>query len=344
MANIKGLPFVYKGVANVEDCRTSEEVMKKAHLDWEVAKANLYCKMPASEDIDLYPGDFIYGADQYGVAENHFGIFRKDCNLVLGVVKDKYVPVQNIEAFKFFDNAIGKNKAIWQTAGCFGKGEKVFVSAKLPNTIVVNGEDPVDNYLVFMTSHDGSTGVKMLLSPIRIVCQNTLNAAIANATNMVSFRHTESIHDNLGVAAELLGVCEKKTQELQEIYTELARKEVNDFTVQKAFAELILSKKEIDAYTSVGFTHENIFRRDWRAIEAADISTKKLNTLCAMEDYYFTGIGQPNWVGTAWGAYNAVTGYFSNVDNTDGQKRMDTLLYGDRSRKIEMIGNLLLAA
>ena len=102
-----------------------------------------------------------------------------------------------IDAFSFFNNAIGRDKAIWQTAGFFGNGERIFVSAKLPDSIYVNGQDPVDNYLVFTTSHDGSSGVKILFTPIRVICENTLNAAIKNATNYVSFRHTASVHKNI---------------------------------------------------------------------------------------------------------------------------------------------------
>ena len=63
-----------------------------------------------------------------------------------------------------------------------------------------------------------------------------------------------------------------------------------------------------------------------------------------MNNYYFSGAGQREILGTAWGVYGAVTGYYANVDNSEGTKRMDSLLYGDKSRKIELAGNLLIAA
>ena len=69
---------------------------------------------------------------------------------------------------------------------------------------------------------------------------------------------------------------------------------------------------------------------------------KKANTLHEMTNYYFNGIGQKEIVGTAWGVYNAVTGFYSNVDNNEGIKRMDTLLFGDRANKIEKVGNYLI--
>lgn len=328
---IKGAPFRYRGAINVEDCTTSLECMQKAGLDWTVAKCKLFAEMPNSKD----------GNVDFKECPNAFGTYRTDFNIPLGVVKERYTPVQNNEAFKFFDGAIGKNKAIWQTAGFFGNGERIFVSAKLPKNIFVNG-DPVDNYLVFTTSHDGSSGVKILFTPIRVVCQNTLNAAIRNAENYVSFRHTSSVHDNLDIAAEILGICDNKMEMLNEQYNEMYKIKVTDEEAHRIFAKTILTDTEISNIVNTGHTVQQIILRDWRAIDDAGISMKKVNTLSEINNYYFMGVGQKEFVGTAWGAYNAITGYYSNVDNATGIKRMDSLLYGDKSRKIEKAGNLVL--
>ena len=186
----KGLPFVYKGAVDVTECKSSAEVMEKACLDWEVAKCEVYSKFPVEEDVmkqqSIYQDHHFMAHDEnlapalYAKIPNGYATYRKDYGIPLGIVKERYTPVQNNEAFSFFDDAIGKNAAIWQTAGYFGMGERIFVSAKLPNTITVKG-DPVDSYLVFTNSHDGSSGVKILFTPIRIVCLNTLNAAIRKA-------------------------------------------------------------------------------------------------------------------------------------------------------------------
>ena len=160
---VKGVPFRTKGAVNVEDCTTSEEVIKKAGLDWSVDKCYIYAAM-----LSNIKDSFNEGGIDYAPIDNTYGIYRTDKNIPLGIVKGRYTTVQNIDAFKFFDKAIGKNKAIWQTAGAFDQGQRIFVSAKLPNNIFVKN-DVVDNYLVFTTSHDGSTGVKILLTPIRVV-------------------------------------------------------------------------------------------------------------------------------------------------------------------------------
>lgn len=340
---VKGKPWNYNGSVNVENCKTAAEVMSAAGLDWNVAKCELVAKMPTHDIYAKEKDSFIMGDSMYKICPNAFATYRTDYNIPLGIVKERYTPVQNIEAFTFFDGAIGKDKAIWQTAGFFGNGERIFVSAKLPKNILVNG-DPVENYLVFTTSHDGSSGVKILFTPIRVVCENTLNAAIATSTNYVSFRHTKSVHGNLDIAAEILGICETRIVALQEQFNIMRKIQMTDDKAQQIFANVILTEDEQFKINQTGHTVGQIITRDWRAIQDSGISMKKVNTLSEINNYYFAGIGQKEILGTAWGVYNAITGYYSNIDNSEGTKRMDSLLYGDKSRKIELAGNLVIAA
>ena len=337
---IKGVPFRYKGAINVEDCKTAEDVMIKAGLDWEVAKCELVAKMPGLTEDNTKLNGFIKGGDFYTEVPNAFATYRTDHNIPLGLVKDRYMPVQNVEAFSFFNNAIGKDKAIWQTAGFFGNGERIFVSAKLPKNILVDG-DPVDNYLVFTTSHDGSSGVKILFTPIRVICENTLNAAIKNATNYVSFRHTASVHKNIDSAIELLGICKEKTEFLSEQYEAMSKIKMTDSDVNKYFLDLILTENEKFALHETGHTPEQLIAKNWQAVEDSGISMKKVNVLHNMREYYEIGPGQKQYLGTGWGAYNAVTGYYSNVDNAEGIKRFDKLVFGSQSIKIQTAGNLI---
>lgn len=338
----KGKPWTYKGAVNVENCKTAAEVMSAAGLDWQVAKCELVAKMHVHDNKPEDNG-FVFGSNNYVECPNAFATYRTDYNIPLGIVKERYTPVQNVEAFTFFDNAIGKDKAIWQTAGFFGMGERIFVSAKLPKNILVQG-DPVENYLVFTTSHDGSSGVKILFTPIRVVCENTLNAAIATSSNYVSFRHTKSVHGNLDIASEILGICDSRIIFLQEKFDFMRKTQIKDEDAQNIFANVILTEDEQFKINQTGHTVGQIITRDWRAIQDSGISMKKVNTLSEINNYYFSGIGQKEILGTAWGVYNAITGYYSNIDNSEGAKRMDSLLYGDKSRKIELAGNLLIAA
>lgn len=339
---VKGVPWSHGLAKNVEDCRTAKEVMKKAGLDWTVAKCELVAKMPIHTDRAENNG-FVFGSNNYVECSNAYATYRTDTNTPLGIVKERYTPVQNIDAFSFFDGAIGKDKAIWQTAGYFGYGERVYVSAKLPKNIYVNG-DPVENYLVFVTSHDGSLGVKILFTPIRLVCSNVLSAAIAESSDYVSFRHTKSVHSNLDIASEILGICEKKIEFLDDKFSFMRKIAMSDTNTQNIFANVVLTNDELSRIKETGHTIGQIITRDWRAIQDAGISMKKVNILSEMNNYYFDGVGQREILGTGWAAYNAVTGYYSNVDSSTGNKRMDSLLFGDKSRKIQLAGNLILAA
>lgn len=339
--SVKGKPWTYKGTVDVSHCKSSADVMAAAKLNWDVAKCELVAKMPNDDIYAMEDDSFVRGDSMYKTCPNAYATYRTDYNIPLGVVKERYTPVQNTAAFTFFDDAIGKNKAIWQTAGFFGKGERIFVSAKLPKNIYVNG-DPVENYLVFTNSHDGTSGVKILFTPIRVVCQNTLNAAIKTTTNYVSFRHTKSVHNSLDIAAEILGICNNRIDELDEQLNDMMKINMSDKQAQQVFANVVLTNDEQYRIEQTGHTIEQIITRDYFAINDAQISMKKVNVISEMNNYYFAGIGQKELVGTGYGVYNAVNGYYSNIDNSEGTKRMDSILYGDKARKIELAGNLVL--
>lgn len=342
--NAKGEPWRYKGAVDVSDCLTSSEVITKAELNWSVDKCELYAKMQVNieNDYDLDKviqetkdeDAHLHGKDIFRNCPNAFATYRTDYNIPLGVVKGKYTPVQNKEAFTFFDDAIGSGKAIWQTAGSFGNGERIFVSAKLPNNILVKG-DPVDNYLVFTNTHDGSSGVKILFTPIRVICRNTLTAAIRTSTNYVSFRHTASVHSNIQLAHEILGICDVRRKEIEQVYNMLAEIKVTDEDVMEFIGKNVISPNEEEVLFETGHSYKELCYRNNAAYEDSGISMRKLNVLSATWDYYNCGVGQKEIMGTAWGAVNAITGYYSNVDNAKDEKRFDSLVFGDKSRKIQ---------
>lgn len=341
MYKVKGKPWDYSGAINVEQYKTAADVISAAGLNWNVAKCKLVAKMEHIDSPSV--NGFEFGGNQYVECPNAYGTYRTDYNIPLGIVKERYTPVQNNEAFNFFNDCIGKDRAIWQTAGFFGNGERIFVSAKLPNDILVKG-DPVENYLVFTNSHDGTSGVKILFTPIRVICQNTLNAAIKTTTNYISFRHTSSVHDNINIAGEILGICKERTELVKEQFNFLANKKMSDIDAVNLFGDIIFTEKEKETIKLTGHTVNQIATRNWIAINDTQISAKKVNAIAEMNNYYFSGVGQREIVGTAWGVINAVSGYYSNVDNNKDTKRMDTLLYGDRANKIALATNLLIAA
>lgn len=342
----RGVPWVYKGVTDVTHCKTSMECMEAAGLNFVVKKCELAAKMNIADDVDRTLDDLleakrkdveahINGKYMYSKLDNAFCTYRDDNHTPLGYVKQRYAIVQNTAAFKFFDNVIGENSAIWQTAGCFGNGERIFVSAKLPQNILVKG-DPVENYLVFVNSHDGSSGVRVLFTPIRVICQNTLNAAIRTSTNSFSIRHTESVYKNIEIAHEILGITKKRIKDTEWTYNILANIKLTDEDVMEYICKNNLTETELEALNTTKHTFKEVVYRNALAINDANISTRKLNVISDTYEYYHGGIGQREIAGTAWGAFNAISGYYSNVDSSaDGTKRMDSLLFNDKAKKLE---------
>lgn len=331
--NVNGLPWSSGIGVDVKDCTTSKEVMEKAGLNFTVEKCDLYAQMPFSiygnNDINEIGGDFAYNAKIYRNCPNGYATYRTDKNIPLGVVKQKYEVVQNMDAFNFFDDAIGPGKAVWQYAGMFGYGERIFVAAKLPITTMVKG-DPVENYLVFSNSHDGSTSINILFTPVRVFCTNCLKAAFKDADSYIRVRHTKTVQERLQRGSEILRVACNYAEDAQQLYECLATINMSDDQVMKYLADINLTETEIEALNL--FDDKNgyrkLFARDYLTMERTGISTRKANQIINMFEYYLDGIGQKEIAGNAWGAYNAVTGFYSNVANLSGAKRMDSLLYG----------------
>ena len=145
----------------VEDAPTSDDAIKIAKLDWKVTQVPVM-----SNRIEI---------------PNYFCNFREDINMPLGIVKGRYKVVQNNEAFDFVDNIIGNDKieCCYETAGSLFNGKKIFLLVKLPNKELLG--DDVENYLFFTNSHDGSSALTAGITNVRVVCNNTLQMALAGA-------------------------------------------------------------------------------------------------------------------------------------------------------------------
>lgn len=331
----KGLPWAHGIGTLVKGCTTSQEVMETAKLDWQVDKCQLVAKMPfrldsvkIGEDGRIQDG-FAYGGNVYRDCDGAYATYRTDLNIPLGLVKSKYHVVQNTEAFEFFDEVIGKDKAQYEYAGAFGQGHKIFVTAKIPVETRVD-KDPINNYLVFSNNHDGGGSVSIMFTPIRVFCTNCLNFGITKADSYIRIRHTESAKQKLDSGARILKIACEYATSAQEVYQALSKVSIKDEKVLEYICGLILTSDEFIRVMQYdpknGF--EKIRQINYLALEATNISTRKANQIATMYKYYFTGVAQEEIVGNLWGAYNCITGYYSNVANLEGEKRMDSLLYG----------------
>lgn len=335
-----GLAWGTNWTVDVSDCKTSREVMEKAGLDYYVDKCDLVAEMPfgigRDNSIMSASGEFAHNGKIYRPCPNAYGTYRTDNNVPLGIVKQKYEVIQNVDAFNFFDDAIGDNGAVWDSAGSFGNGEKIVVTAKLPGFMNVGGGDPIDKYLVFASSHDGSCSINIMFTPVRVICTNVLNSAFDKADSYIRFRHTKNAKNKLELGGEILRIAAEYGNRAEEIYNAMAHIKMKDEQVMEYLAKLVLTDGEFEALRQFDPVNgiKKLFYKDYLTMERTEISTRKANQLAQIFDYYQDGIGQQTIIGTAWGAYNAVTGYYSNVVEREPTKRMEALVWGADNKKM----------
>lgn len=191
----------------VEGQVSSKEALKLANLDWEVTKTPIKTLKAFAEDgtaIVINSPDFLITRPGDNTAQDIPN------NVVhLGTVGSKYVPVQNVEAFDFFDSIIGEGHAFYETAGALYNGQKVWILADIPAAAFgadVNDETKVK--VMLSNSHDGTGCVEARIVPIRVVCRNTWSIAIKGGKNVVKIRHLANWNSEAKVAQakEILGI------------------------------------------------------------------------------------------------------------------------------------------
>ncbi len=191
----------------VTEVPTSSSALSLAGLDWQVIQ-----KPITTED----------GFPILGFKAN----LRETDNRVLGVVSDRYKVVQNQDAFAFTDQLLGEG-VTYETAGALQDGRRTWVLAKLPQKYIISG-DEVDPYLVFMNSHDGSGSIKAAMTPIRVVCQNTLNLALSTTKRSWATNHTGNIQGKLEDARYTLLYADAYMGELGKVIDKLNRQRLSD--------------------------------------------------------------------------------------------------------------------
>lgn len=298
----------------IVDSMTSKEALELSRLDFEVRKIPLFFpeankNLTPKESYD-YPHvrRATVGEDSFlnplRKVKSAYATVRADNYRQLGVVGDRYEIIQNIEAFDFFDGIVGEGHAMYETAGALGDGETIFVTAKIPSQMII-AKDEIDKYLLFTNSHDGSSAVNILFTPIRVVCNNTLTAAIKGATNKFTVRHTASAQDKLKLAEISLGIVSKQSEVMEELFTHWSKEYMEDESIDKILEESLGLKRD----------------------EEGKLSTRAENLFKDIKDYHQSGVGQEHIRGTKWGVFNAVSGYFQNVKSYKNDDRMFETIY-----------------
>lgn len=295
----------------IQQYPTSKEALQFAGLDYIVEKRRL---------LTFDNGNNFGNADTLKATievPNYYATIRTDNETVLGVVGKDYQVVQNVDAFSFFDSIVGGDGIQYETAGALGKGERIFITAKLPEYIRVGSDDLVEKYLFLTTSHDGLGSLTAAFTPIRIVCANTLNAALHNQTNSVKIRHTANAKERLELAHQLMGITNKFSESLEAIFNHWTKVRITDQEVKKLIQLAMVPNKEV--YQSL------------QAGKDDELSTYFKNMCEHAFTYAMANPTQllPTTKGTLFGAYNAVTGYFQNVRSyKDDEAKLKSILFG----------------
>lgn len=257
---------------------TADEAIKVAQLDWTVTKTTdpIAAPVMGENGIDLV------------TMPNKFLTYRahpKSGELeALGVVGKNYVVVQNAESFGFLNYMTDEFGAVFETAGSLHGGRKVFVSMKMPKTMLIGGHDAVELYLLAWNSHDGMSGFNVVATPQRVVCQNTLTAGIRNAKSSWSIRHTGDVQRQVTQARETLGLTFAYADEFQKQANALIDQQFTADEFDRLVASLVKAPKDATD----------------RQQEAAKATRASIAT-------YWTAPTQANIAGTKWAAYNAIT-------------------------------------
>jgi len=288
----------------VTEYPTSKQVLEYAGLNFIVEKRELFTLNKTNGNIDLKVPEY-------------FATVRTDTQAVLGMVGKQYEVVQNEDAFLFFDAIVQGEGILYETAGALGKGERILITAKLPNYIKVGREDLIEQYLFLATSHDGSGSITAAFTPVRIVCNNTLNAALKNRSNSIKIRHTANAKERLEQAHQLMGITNTLSSQLEDIFNSWSKVRITDEAVLKLIQLALVPNKEV---------LHNI-----KAGKQDELSAQFTSVCNAAFEYAMTSPSQQldTTKGTLFGAYNAVTGYLQNVRNYKSEEvKLKSILFG----------------
>lgn len=268
---------------------TAKEALIAGGLDWKVSKVPL---MNPSLPDQVIP--------------NRFAMTRSTDKRVLGIVGSDYVPFQNYEAFEFFDNLVDSGDAKYETAGSLEDGARVWLTAEPPEGVGIDIGEEMKFYILLSTSHDGGRSIKVDVTPVRVVCQNTLNLAVNAAKRSWKVRHTDSASGKLQEARTALGL----TFEYIEAFEDVARK----------LMAVPVSNTRFDSFMKRVATSIPVFTD---------------HTVLSIKQLY---LESPNIKGTpaagnGWGVLNAVGEYFDWVRPRNDTTRLDSTLVGGTGAK-----------
>ena len=343
---------------NIQGCKnfttpvTINEAMEAINANYEVQKESLI-RVPQHVINAILNGDPNVGLSltKDMIIQSHMATVRKDIDHTLGVVGSKYGVVQNEKAFEFMNLLTsgfeGHEKAIVETAGILDEGARIYVTAKMPSDIFLDGNngDPINDYILFTNTHDGSGAVMAFFTPVRVVCQNTLNMAIKQAQNKVVYKHTTHVNarmdfsnrENVAFVTEVLNRHRTFTEAFKNSLLSLRSEQITDKDTMRFIAQVVLGEKrskEVDELEKANFN-----------LDAVDtIKTRTRNIITDMRNTIESGVGQDKYRGTKLWLLNGLTTYFSNEKKySTNEDKFNSIMGGTDTNKLNEAFKLLSA-
>lgn len=310
----------WHGIGIIKDSISTEDA--KQVIDYTVVKA------PNHHIIPIEDGK----SHKTIISTDSFFTYRSDVNKVLGTKLGKdYTVLQNTEILTIVEEILQKGTTTIETAGVIDEGKKAFVCLNTNKTISVGSNDIIKQYVLIATSHDGSMGIMATPTNIRVVCNNTLSAALRNAHGATKIRHTANANSRLYEAMKVLKLIEDNSAINEDTYNEMQN--------------TVISKEQMfDYFGSIFFTKDEItqFQQGKKADEV--ISTRKQNILTEVLNFANNGVGQSLAMEgedhTLWSAYNAVTGYVTRRKYSSLNDRANSMMFGSSAQLIHDAGVL----
>lgn len=279
-----------------DDLMDVRRAQTAAGMNWEVGLR------PVFTTNDL--GDMVKVPEQY--------MFRKDNGKLLGCVGPRYTPLQNTDAFDWFQPFLDKGLAAIHTCGSLDEGRKVWVLAQIGgDNLEIRAGDEVCKFLMLSNSHDGTRAVAVGLTPIRIVCANTLGMALTSkASKLIRVRHNRDVKTNVDNLRDIIDLANQEFVATAEQYRKLANKGINQADLVK-YVKICLDVKP--------------------DVANSDLHTRTLNTITEIVKQFEKE--SPIAGNTYWNAYNAVNHYRVWAQGRNSDNRLNTLWFGPNQAK-----------
>ena len=279
-----------------DDCLNVRRAQTRAGMDWEVGLR------PVFTTNDL--GEYVSVPEQY--------MYRKDKGTLLGCVGPRYTPLQNTDAFDWFQPFIDSGLAAIHTCGSLDEGRKVWILAQIKgDNLEIRPNDEVCQFVMLSNSHDGTRAVAAGLTPIRIVCANTLSMALrSEASKLIRIRHNKGVKTNLDNLRDIIDLANREFVATAEQYRLLANKGINQADLIK-YVKICLDVKP--------------------EVKNEDLHTRTLNTIMEIVKQFEkeSPIAGDTW----WNAYNAVNHYRVWEQGRNSDNRLNTLWFGPNQAK-----------